>query len=162
MTRIITSDSGAHLGPQGELWGLVNPATGNKTLALAWTSNSQMFLVGMAFNGVDQTGGTTSFPNSAAAASVSTVTITSATGDMVIAVGGSGAALGTITGTTIYADSSSGSFINAFSNYDVGAASVVIGMGGTGSVAGSDIKAAGGGGSAVPKLEQHFRRMRVE
>ncbi len=143
MTRIVTSDGGTHDGSAAELWGLVNPATGNLNLALAWTGNARAFIVAMAFNGVDQTGGATSFPHSSSGTGVATLSITSATANIVMNTGGGGTVPGTITGTTIYSDTASGSFINAYSNYDAGAATVVIGSGNANAnMAATDIKAA--------------------
>jgi len=135
MTRIINNGL-------VELWGLVNPVVGNKTLALAWTTATRVFVAGMAFNGVDQAGGATSFPNSVSSGSATTLTVTSAIGRMVMCCGTTGTAIGTITGTTIFSDAVSGSFVNAFANYDNGAASVVIGNGtGSGPRVATDIKA---------------------
>jgi hypothetical protein len=68
-----------------ELWGLVNPASGNQPVTVnyggAWTYWS---IDAIAFSGVDQTGGTTTFYNSASRggiASPSGIGLTSAAGD---------------------------------------------------------------------------------
>jgi hypothetical protein len=143
VTRIVTSDVGS--GGAVELWGLVNPTVGNKTLALSWTTTSRVFVAGMAFDGVDQTGGATSFPNSVHNASATSLTVTSTGGHIVIAgatSGGGPGGFGTISGTTIFSDSISGSFINSFANYDTGAGSVSIGSSaGVGHRSAMDIKA---------------------
>lgn len=75
------------------LYGLVAPTSGNKTIRFAWTGGGTTDIVvdGVAWTGVDQTGGATSFPNGATAKSSTTtasaaVTITSATGDAAIAI----------------------------------------------------------------------------
>jgi hypothetical protein len=119
MTRIIASN-------QGELWGLVNPTVGNKTLALSWTTAVRLFVVGMSFSGVDQTGGATSFPHSTSSATA-TLSVTSAAGNIVMGGGATGGAIGTPTGTVIYTNNVSGSVINAYSNYMTGASTVVFG-----------------------------------
>src|SRR5262245_57991097 len=43
------------------LFGLVNPTTGNKTLRATWSGSFQAALSGVAFNGVNQAGGDTTF-----------------------------------------------------------------------------------------------------
>jgi len=142
MTRIITSDTGSHAGSNSELWGLVNPAVGNKTLALSWTSASRVFISSMAFNGVDQTGGVTSFPNSVFSASATTVSVASAGGRKVMCCGVSNSYPGAITGTTIFYDGTSGTVVYAYANYDNGATSVPIGSAsGNGPVVATDIRA---------------------
>lgn len=122
-------------------------ATGNKTLRLSWTGAAKFMLVAMAFDGVNQTGGATSFPNSTSANAggigLSTVSVTSATGNKVIACETASSSQGTSTGTQIFNDNSNGTFINAMSQYDDGAATVVIGNSGNNRViAATDIKAA--------------------
>jgi hypothetical protein len=136
LTRIVNNGT-------SELWGLVNPTIGNKTLAMSWTTTARVFIAGMAFNGVDQTGGATTFPNTANSASATTLTISSAIYRKVMCCGTTTAVLGTISGTTIFSDSASGTFINSFANYDDGATSVTIGSsGGAGPRVAIDIKAA--------------------
>jgi len=70
-----------------QLWGLVAPVSGNKTLRVSWTTATRVGINALSFSGVDQTGGATSFPNSTGANGTSTapsVTITSATGNMTV------------------------------------------------------------------------------
>lgn len=78
-------------GLTSELWGLVNPVSGNKTLTCTFsTSVAFVSLNGISFTGVDQTGGTTSFYNATGATGSSTaasVTISSASGDATIETG---------------------------------------------------------------------------
>jgi hypothetical protein len=141
LTQIVTSDPGTHSQWQAELWGLVNPVVGNKTLSLSWTTASRMFLCSMAFDGVDQTGGTTSFPNAASGVSIATLTIPSAPGHIVMNAG-TGGTYGALTGTVIFSDSSSGTYINGYANYMPGASpSVTIGSAGVMKMAATDIKA---------------------
>lgn len=130
MTLIVTA-SGASSG-QGSvlLYGLVNPVSGNKTLSCTVGGFSDQNLSAASFTGADQTGGTTTFKNSNAAASTSgnpSNTITSATGDMV--VDGAGAQH-TFTGhgasqTQIFVNNT-GSFVAAAGSYASGAASVAM------------------------------------
>jgi hypothetical protein len=141
LTRIITSDPGTHTGYHTELWGLVAPMVGNKTLALSWTTTAHPFIVGIAFDGVDQTGGATSFPGSVSALSGTTVTVSSATSDIVMCSAVSNADPVTILGTTIYYDAAHSNY--AFANRMAGAASVAIGSsGGSNHIVATNIKAA--------------------
>lgn len=83
------------------VFGLANPTSGNKTLRVAWTGSSQSSVEAVAYTGVDQTGGATSFPHATSATGSSTtpsVTVTSATGNAVVAVHSSNAA-GSFTST---------------------------------------------------------------
>lgn len=50
-----------------KIYGLVAPTAGNKTLVLTWANNREMVMNAVAWTDVDQTGGATSFPNSATA-----------------------------------------------------------------------------------------------
>src|SRR5262245_28600062 len=76
-----------------ELWGLVNPTSGNKTLTVTWSSTSQTAgaILGISFTGADQTGGTTTFANAttatdfSGASTTSSVTVSSAVGNLVVA-----------------------------------------------------------------------------
>lgn len=45
------------------IFGLVAPATGNLTASCTWTNGASWYLTAIAFNGVNQAGGTTSFAN---------------------------------------------------------------------------------------------------
>lgn len=130
MTEIIRLDSPSG-GATAALYGLVAPATGNKTLTISWTGIAEIFPAAMAFDGVDQTGGVTSFPHSAsangAAADQFGIDVTSAVGNKVMAAMSSSSVATISTGTEIFKDTSSGAFINANANYDAGAASVFIG-----------------------------------
>lgn len=116
-----------------QVWGLVNPASGNKTVTMTWVGTNETFVAAVSFTGVDQTGGVTSFPGAQTTiigvdAPRPSVTVTSSSGQYVVSSADTTAAISGITGTTIYSDAVSGAVINAFANYDVGAASVVIGQ----------------------------------
>jgi hypothetical protein len=141
LTRIITSDPGTNTGWHSELWGLVGPVVGNKTLALSWTTAAHPFLVGMAYDGVNQTGGATSFPGAVSALSGNTLTVSSAASDIVMCSGVSNSDPLTILGTTIYNDAAHTNY--AFASRMAGAASVTIGCtGGSQHLVATDIKAA--------------------
>jgi hypothetical protein len=71
------------------LYGLVAPTSGNKTTTVAWTGSLQAMVVCVAYTGVNQTGGATSFAHgvsaSAATGLTAGTTITSAVGNAVVA-----------------------------------------------------------------------------
>lgn len=87
MTQIVGVDTGTS---QAYLYGLVNPATGNHTLAASWTGNAAATINGTSFYNAKQTGGATTFygaqSTSSGGSSPMSVTVSSATGDMVIGV----------------------------------------------------------------------------
>lgn len=123
-----------------ELWGLANPAIGNKTLAVSWTGSVKTFVNGVAFNGVDQS---TPFPHTNTGQVVTTIDVTSAVGNLVMAQMSNLTSLSGLTGTTVFVDNSSGAIATAGSNYDSGAASVAIGDAATlTNIVGIDIKSA--------------------
>ena len=71
------------------LYGLINPASGNKIVTVTWGGGGSNFgvLNAASFTGVNQTGGATSFPNYTGTSGLGispSVTVTSATGDMVV------------------------------------------------------------------------------
>ncbi len=158
MTQVILStDGSAH---SAAIFGLVAPTAGNKTLHIAWTGSSEIFVDAVAYDSVDQTGSTTTFYGSVKSVSVvATVTVSSTTGDFVVACQCSGAGQGTATGTLLFDDHVSGSVINAMAEYDAGAASVAIGssLANNLPIVATGVKAAaGGGGVVVPfNLFQH-------
>lgn len=135
------------------VFGLANPISGNKTLRVAWTTTSQSAVCAVAFTGVDQTGGATSFPHATSATgsgTTSSVTITSATGNMVVAVHSNNAS-GSITAvnnTQVFIDNAFTSTAAA-SNRASGAASVAMtstdSASGNWGAAGTDILAAATG-----------------
>lgn len=132
---LIKAAAGTLTGPKSDtqLWGLVGVTAGaSKSITLTTTSSSAVFMTAIAFSGVNQTGGTTSFPGAVdnGGSNFSTLSVTSATGDKVIAATTDGT-FGTPTGTVILNNSSSGSFVNALVNYDDGAAPVAIGQSNT-------------------------------
>jgi hypothetical protein len=66
MTQIISANLSGVTGTM-QLWGLVNPTSGNKTLTCQWTGSQQANMASASFTGVNSAGGATSFPNSASA-----------------------------------------------------------------------------------------------
>lgn len=100
------------------LFGIVNPASGNKTFALSWTTACQVMVAGISFTGVLQTGGATTFPNfnssGSTGATSSTLTVTTVSGDYTIGVCNLGDSTGVPplasvpAGTQLFVDDQSG------------------------------------------------------
>lgn len=155
---------------RGELWSLVNPVSGAKTLKAAWTGASDVCINGVSWTGVDQTGGATSFPHGTSAASAVNntpgVTVTSATGNATMeqSVNDFGAMSGQ-SQTSTYLDNAP-NLIGAEGQRAAGAASVsfgsvVSGTPGTWVAVGCDIVAFVAGGAAPftpPTLDVPIRR----
>lgn len=88
----IVAANGAATVARAELWGLVNPVSGAKSLKAAWTGASDVCMNGVSWTGVNQTGGVTTFPHSTSNTGSSsggpntqaTVTVTSAVGNAVM------------------------------------------------------------------------------
>ena len=147
----VITNAGATNTVRAELWGLVAPTSGNKTLNAAWTTARDVVVNGTSFTGVDQTGGTTSFPNGVGATGTGTsspqtmVTITSAVGDFTVAIVGTVSTPSAPTQTQTFLDSSPATESVAGSRA-VGAATVAHGWTIAGAqawaAAGTDIKAA--------------------
>jgi hypothetical protein len=139
-----------------QLWGLVNPTSGNKTLR--WTNSAtvnEVFLNATAVTGANQTGGVTTFPNSTTNTGTSTapsITITSASGNMTIDAGAGPQVISAPTQTQIYVDNG-GSATSAWASRAAGAPSNVHGWTLAGSVAwaacGTDIAAVAAGGDTL-------------
>jgi hypothetical protein len=137
------------------LYGLLAPASGNKTLTVSWTGNNEMHASALSFTGVDQTSIAVAFPHgttathTTATASPTSVTITSASGNMVVACHAQNvSAWGVISGTQLAKDDTTGPNIGVVSNYNNGAATVTMTAAFTGTAAwdaiGCDVLAAGG------------------
>lgn len=79
---------GSNTGPYVTyLYGLVAPASGNKTLSVSWTSTSAAEVNLASFTGVNQTGGATSFAHFShnnSATTTASLAVTSATGNMAV------------------------------------------------------------------------------
>lgn len=130
MTLIKSLDKngdGSGGGCVNQLWGLVAPTSGNKTLAIA-TSSSRFFVSAISFTGVNQTGGTTSFPNATGAVAVETVNITTVAGDYAMCACSCGGTISTVLGTELFIDNS-GSVIAAAADYaSASGSSVTLGI----------------------------------
>ncbi len=87
LTQIVTANNGT--GIYARLYGRVAPTAGNKTLRVTNTTARDTCVFCIAFTGVDQTGGVTSFPNSTSSSNTTanpSLTITSAAGAWTISV----------------------------------------------------------------------------
>ena len=156
MTQIATKvDVSTTLTAQ--LWGLVAPTSGAKTLKASWTNSAAAAMGAVSWTGVNQTGGATSFPKSTNAngsTSPATVAVTSVTNNAVmdaVAV----AAGGTITaGNQTQVFKSALTALNAAGQRAAGAASVTmswtLSTGLSWAIVGTNIAAAAssGGGAA--------------
>ncbi len=140
MTQIVTISQGAGIGTSA-IFGLRAPTVvASGTLRVSWTTISEVFIAAICLAGVSQTSDGSAFPNTATATSGSTVNVTSAAGDLVVACESAGTGQGTATGTLIYDDHLSGAVINAMANYDTGSATVAIGNSGSNAtIAATDI-----------------------
>lgn len=154
---------GLQSGPSGgqvdtELWALVNPTSGNKTLKITWNAvTAEVYVGAISLTGVNQTGGVTSFAHFNGAQAISaapSVAITSATGNLVVAGIAQDNNLNTVSGTLFWTIDNSGPNIGVGFFRSAGASSVTMSgsMGGTAnwSIAGVDIVAAGGAAAFVP------------
>lgn len=164
MTLIAGTNAGAG-GAANEstsAYGLIAPTAGNKSLVISWTGNQEAHATAISFTGVDQTSVAVAFPHgttnikTVSTAQPNTVTITSATGNMVVAgheqdVG----AYGAISNTTLAKDDTTGPGIGVAFNYASGASSVTMTAAFTGSAVwgsfGFDVLAAGGAAFIAPK-----------
>jgi len=108
------------------LYGLVNPASGNKTLRMSTTgAHTEVFLDAASFTGADQTGGATTFANAATNTGTSTapsVVIASAVGNMTIDSVNAPQVINTPTMTEIYSKND-GVLTSAAASYGDGSAS---------------------------------------
>lgn len=143
-----TSNRGA------ELWGLVNPVSGNKTLTVAWTGGGRIIVNATSYIGVNQTGGTTTFPNSVSAtgsgSSASTGSITSATGNVTIGVFGAPTVSHGTNQTELFFLSGAGSVDGGASEATSGTATHTWTIDSSQwAVVGTDIQAAGAGGPGL-------------
>lgn len=134
-----------------QLWGLVNPTSGNKVLSTTWSGSAICTMNGTSFTGVDQTGGTTSFPHATSTSDTSgtvtapSLTVTSAANNAAMAC------LAVYVNPTISAPTQTQTFLSNNSNARcgasraAGAATVAFGWtlssGNTFNIVGCDIKA---------------------
>ena len=160
MTAVPGTNSGTHGGLSGSavIFAVLNPTAGNKTLRFTWTGNFEAHAVAASFTGVDQTSVAVACPGGAvnffdtAQASPASVTVSSATGDMVVACCMENfSAFGTISGTLIAKDDTTGPNQVWAGTYTPGAATVTstyaFSVTGDYGCVGCSIKAASGGGA---------------
>lgn len=124
-TLIKTANGSGSLS-RAELWGLVAPVTGNKTLRITWTTTSELYLNATAFDGVDQTGGVTTFPNSTSTTNTGTtasLVITSAVNNITIDTLTVAEIISNPTQTQLWLDNS-GTNVGGGASRGVGAATV--------------------------------------
>jgi hypothetical protein len=125
MTQIGATQVSSGNNKRVQLWGLVAPTSGNKTLAISWTnSQPDAYVDAIAFTGVNQTGGSTTFYNATVntgSGGSATVTVTSASTDAAVDVTTS---ISGAVGQTVIFEDSSGAAINGGASYNVGSASV--------------------------------------
>jgi hypothetical protein len=114
-----------------ELWGLVAPTSGAKTLHSAWTTARDVSLNGVSWTDVDQTGGVTSFPHGTSATAATgtntgAVTVTSAVGNAVMGVfATSDAAMASVNNTQTFIDNAPPT-MSTVGNRAAGAATVTL------------------------------------
>lgn len=131
VTDSVLTDSAA-------MYGLVAPTAGNKSLVISWTGNNEMHAAAISFTGVDQTSVAVAFPHGTNAkvngASPTTITITSAVGNMVVAAHAQNLSVfGVISDTTLAVDNASGPNTANAANYAAGAATKTLTAAFTGS-----------------------------
>lgn len=145
----VITNAGATNTVRVEIWGLVAPTSGLKSLLVSWTNNADMTVDCASWTGVDQTGGVTSFPHGTGSTGSSTapaVTVTSASGNAVM---DSVAVINTLsapTQTQVYLTAANTQ--DGGSSRAAGAATVAFGWTNTATGvwadAGTDIQASGG------------------
>ena len=127
-------------GQMTALYGLVNPTSGtNKSLTANWTGSTECIIQGVSWTGVNQSGGTTSFPNSTqnnGNNNSATITINSAVNNATMdsITTGFNSALNSVSATQTFLKHGSGSIESGGSRAD-GASSVTM----TGAIAGTDV-----------------------
>lgn len=149
------------LPSNGAIYGLLAPAaTGNKNIVITWTTtSSEMHAAAISFTGVDQTSVAVAFPNgtnaAGAATTTSSVTVTTAVGDIPIACHAENIGNFTATnGTQIANLPNTGPNLGVAANRGVGAAGTVtltatISASGNFDAYGCNVKAAAGGGDTL-------------
>jgi hypothetical protein len=149
-----------------QLWGLIAPTSGNKTLKVgngsggSWTTACDVYVNAVSWTGVDQTGGATSFPHGTGGTGTgdpATVTVTSAVGNATMAVHETtNQSWASVNNTQSFIDNIAAN-VSGCGNRAAGAATVTLtgtSGGGTAPVwasAGTDIVASGGGAAATVK-----------
>lgn len=128
MTQILAYAPASVLAPL-YIFGLVAPTSGNKTISCSWsTDTNKAFIETISFTGVNQTGGSTSFPNTGSTNNTSntaSVTVTSNASDKAVAAYtlNSGGSISSFSDTEMAFNNVSGIVYNAGSQYGTGASS---------------------------------------
>lgn len=139
------------------IYGVVNPVPGNKTYQITWTNSTEAAMNCVAFNGADQTGSTTTFPNAGSATgntASATKTITLPSNGAIAAVSACGSLNGhsAVSATQLLLFSGAGA-IDAGGSYSTASGTY------TGTLTGTDqwvaaavgVAAAAGGAAAVTR-----------
>jgi hypothetical protein len=123
MTQIATLSSSAANEGTAQIWGLVAPTSGNKVLKVTNANTAtDIYLDAMCFTGVDQTGGTTSFPHSTsgfATTATGSLPITSASGNYTVSGYSGGSTVNTVS-QTLLSNDHSGNNTNYAGQYAAG------------------------------------------
>lgn len=143
-------------GQRVGVYGLVNPIAGNKTLKFTWTNSHEAVINVVAWNGVDQTGSTTSFPNAATATgntASATKTITLPSNGAIVAISVCGSLNGhtSVSATQLLLYSGTGA-IDAGGSYSTASGTYTGTLSGTDqwAAAATGVAAAGGAAPAAP------------
>jgi hypothetical protein len=153
---------------RSELWGLVAPTSGAKNLAASWTTARDVCVNGVAWTGVDQTGGVTSFAHGTSGTGNSTApstgAVTSAVGNAVMAAHCTQGAPISVNNTQTFLDTTPATMSGA-GNRAAGAATVTMTATLSGSAlwasVGADIVAAGAGGAAQVPYQPWYQQAPV-
>lgn len=154
MTLVPGTDSGTGAGRATIMYGVVNPTTGNQTLAIvtAGGGGENWYIDAISFTGTDVTNVATAFPNGTFTTGTSTtpsVTVTSASGDHTVATHCSTSGNFSAVNETQLYFSNAGASVNGAANRAAGAASVTLSatiLSSTWTSAGTSVKAAAAGG----------------
>lgn len=129
LTKINSAVEGAGTIGRVEIWALVAPVSGNKILRCTTSGTAtDLFLNGVSFIGVNQTGGVTTFPNTSGATAVGgnpSVTVTSSSGNAVVDVSAAVENYSSPTQTPLFIDNN-GSVVGTGGSWASGAASVTL------------------------------------
>lgn len=155
MTQVIAKNT-TDASTRAEIWGLIAPTSGNKTLNFAWTTAAELIITLVSFQGADQGAVGTTFVNAtsnAASTANPSVAVTSATNNYTSAVvSAANDVPGSPTQTNVL-DVSGAGFDNTGASIAAGAASVTHGWTMSAvpwAICGCDIVAVGAaGGSAA-------------
>lgn len=164
-TLIPGTQASSGSGICGAAYAILNPSAGNKNIVIGtWSGSLECHAVAISFSGVDQTSVAVGFPHgtinakTVATANPCTITITSATGNMVVAGHSEDASVtGVLSDNSIAKDDAGPAHAVGF-NYGSGAATKTLTMAFSGtspwSSWGFDVQASGGAAGISNKLIQ--------